>query len=224
MNKTIRNIAYNYFIQNTPDFYRHFLHKVPKHSIILEVGIGNGCCLPKNVDLIKRKDLRIDGIDIDTDYLEECEKVIYENDLEEHVTSKHQDLLTMKPNVKYDYIIFTESYPVIPLDIMKAMMRKCRKLLKPKSGKVCFIHNLEKKKEPIRNYLKPKLKDILLVDFGRLTTDDEFNVFLRECRYKMVKKELIETVSLSKHFSNILLKPYDDFFACHQYYLETKPL
>jgi alpha-N-acetylglucosaminidase len=152
-----------------------------------------------------------------------CKKVITDCELEEYVTSQYQDLLKMKTKIKYDYILFSESYPVISKDIMKAMMGKCKKLLKP-SGKVCFIHNLEENKEPIREFIKPKLIYVTSVDFGRLTTHREFDEFVEDVEYKLVRKELIEKVNLSKLYSIPLLRPIDDFLTCHQYYMEVIPM
>lgn len=40
-----------------------------------------------------------------------------------------------------DYILYMESYPVIPKDIMKSMILHSTKLLS-KNGKIVFIHNL----------------------------------------------------------------------------------
>jgi len=43
--------------------------------------------------------------------------------------------------INKDYIIFVESFPVIPLKIMESMILYSTKLLS-KKGKIIFIHNL----------------------------------------------------------------------------------
>lgn len=228
--KNIRSQLYDYHINNTHIFYKKVLTKLPENSRILEVGIGNGTCINKNADLIKEKNLHIDGIDIDKDYLEICNQRIIANDLQDYVTAKYQDLLTLqqpdKIDDRYDYIFFMESYPVIPIDIMREMMKKCSELLKPKTGVISFVHNLVNEKNPVIEFVKPRLLYVpfIQVDFGRLTSHDEFDDFLLSAKYKANQKSLLEIVDVASHYKVPLPNFINNFHKMEQYYIECVPL
>ena len=197
----IRNFLYDYHIHNTPFFYKYVLENhILDNSNILEIGIGNGSCIEYNSDKIKEKKVKIYGIDIDPDYIKDCEYKIKKCNLEDNVSVKYQDLLTLDDNLKYKYIFFTESYPVISEDLMINMLKKCNNLL-TEDGEIIFIHNLEKKKGYYRDFWKSNIKYIpfVLVDFGRLTTHDDFNNFIEKTDYKINNKKLIDKV----YFRNI---------------------
>jgi cyclopropane fatty-acyl-phospholipid synthase-like methyltransferase len=226
----IRNECYDYHCHNTHKFYKYVLqHRIQDNSKILEVGIGGGRCVEMNSKLIKSKNLRITGIDIDKDYIEKCNEIIKREKLQHYVSAKYQNLLDMDETKKYDAIFFMESYPVIPEKLMIQMMKKCKKLL-TENGQVIFVHNLEKTKCPIREFMKPKLKYIpfLWVDFGRLSSHDDFDNFMRKSKYTILKKKLIENVSFLDHYFGNLsyssLFSKNDLFKMNQYFISCRPI
>ena len=81
---------------STPFLYKEMLNKLPDNATLLEIGIGNGVCIEKNAVLIKEKNIKIDGIDIDEDYVREAKKRVKLNGLEENVNVMIQDLLQYK--------------------------------------------------------------------------------------------------------------------------------
>jgi len=220
----VRNFFYDLHINNTPRIYKYVLENnhIKDNTSILEVGIGNGTCIKKNARLIKNKNLHIDGIDIDEDYIQKCNEVIIENNLDKNVTVRYENLFDLDEKKKYNYIFFTESYPVIPEEIMIDMMKKSKNLLKP-GGKVIFIHNLEKTHTFIRDYLKPKLKYVpfLWVDFGRLSTHNDFDKFLKDTDFTIYEKILIEKIDIKSHYNNLLAYFVPEFLnlKCSQYFI-----
>lgn len=208
---SVRNFVYDLHITNTPSFYRFALQElILAGSVVLDVGIGNGSCIVSNKDLIESKNVTIDGIDIDSDYVALCSERIKEAQLVDKVTVRNQDMLTMDSCKKYDYIMFTESYPVIPTTVMCDMMTKSRELLNP-GGKVIFIHNLENNYDYVRAFLKPLLKYVpgVWIDFGKLTTHAQFEQFLTNNRYQLDQKRLIQQVMLSTHWGMYLPSALD---------------
>jgi cyclopropane fatty-acyl-phospholipid synthase-like methyltransferase len=206
-----------------PLLYKTVLERLPNRSRILEVGIGNGICVKRNADLIRDKNLTILGIDIDPDYLKLCNQYIVEEKLEKQVKAICQDLLTMDTKDKFDCIFFMESYPVIPNEIMKQMMEKCKSLLS-KNGHVSFVHNLVKSKNPFVDFIRPKLKYIpgVYIDFGVLTTHNEFDVFLKEVGYNCILKEVILVNTLNNMLPKPLL-PDSLNYRMEQYLIECVP-
>lgn len=219
-----RSKLYDFHINNTHILYKKVLENLPDKSKILEVGIGNGACVEKNADLIKNKGFEIDGIDIDKEYLDVCNERIVKCDLTSQVTAKEQDLLKMDDTKKYDYIFFMESYPVIPVDIMKMMMDKCKSLLLCK-GKVIFVHNLVDKKKWFVNFIKPRAVNIPLVqvDFGRLTTHTEFDDFIQDVNYEISQKSLLVDIDLNSHYNINLPNFINNYHTMKQYSIECVP-
>ena len=61
--------------------YRAVLDRVPHGASLLDVGVGTGAALALQADIIRERDLHIDGIDIDPDYLKRCRKRVQEEQL-----------------------------------------------------------------------------------------------------------------------------------------------
>jgi alpha-N-acetylglucosaminidase len=180
---------------STPALYSEFLDRVEDGSRICDVGIGNGACLELNMELIKRKNLEIVGIDIDKEYIEACKERITKCNL--NATAHVQDLLTFLPpeEDKFDHVVFMESFPVIPEELMiKLVQHACDNLLKP-NGHLAMVHNLVRDEDvsPMAKFFKPYMKWVpfILCDFGRLTSVSDFNNFISKVGYKVTTHEVL---------------------------------
>jgi len=202
--KEFRNSIYNVVVGDekyvgdiaTSSLYRKFLNDIPDGSSILEIGCGNGICWRRNSSLIKSKSLTIKGIDIDKDYVEFCKEVIEDCELY-NCTAERSDFLKLHEKSDssaqtYDYIIFAESYPVIPPSISRKMLNACKVHMHTNS-KVVYIHNIVYKENKFLDFIKPKLKHFVSADFGRTTTMKEFTKFVEDSgEYEIhSKRELI---------------------------------
>ena len=192
----VRNICYNFWLGNeylsvsTPFLYRKMLDEVDEGASILEVGVGSGMPLISNQELIMKKKLKIHGIDIDEQYLQYCKTSIEKSSISAQVTIEKRDIFDVSD--KYDVIVFSESYPVIPEKIMEKMVEHCRKILTP-GGKIMFVHNLLEKDENLNHpiaQIKPYIKYIpfVWVDFGRATTKKHFDEWLNRLQLKYYSK------------------------------------
>lgn len=189
----IRTACYNFWLGNscnlevldgcsTPTLYRQMLNHITDNSSILEVGVGSGMPLLVNQNEIYLKRLHIHAIDIDEAYVESCKERL-KNSILENITVEKRDLFTVTER-KYDYVIFSESYPVIPEEIMTTMVHHCLTLLNP-NGKIIFLHNLlenETQKEHPIAIIKPYIKYIpfVWIDFGRATTKQQFDDWISQ--------------------------------------------
>lgn len=196
----IRTLCYNFWLGNnifsvsTPKLYNDMLDYVENNSKILEVGIGSGMPIICNSNKILRKNIHIHGIDIDEQYVESCKEGIVKSHLENNVSVEVQNLFYISE--KYDYIVFSESYPVIPIAIMDSMIYHCKQILKP-NGQIIFIHNLiddESQKNHFIAKLKPYIKYIpfVWIDFGRATTIKYFEHWLRLNSLKFQSEILVD--------------------------------
>lgn len=160
----------------TPNLYKVFLETVEENVNILEIGIGTGITLEKNAGLIKKKNIKIHGIDINDSYLQACQLRVENSNLKNNVTLELNNVLESRlAGDKYDYVLFMESYPVIPKESLKPIIQKVLKILKP-SSKIVFIHNLVEEPEWNigRAILKSNLKKLTTVEFGRLVVRGDF--------------------------------------------------
>ncbi len=191
------NNLYNLIISDiTRLCYKSCLNYFPPDSVILDVGIGNGIMLKKNHSLIKVKNLRITGLDINRHYLEHCRKLIRVFGLESQVDVRHQSVTTYDPprQAYYDYIFFGMSFML--LDDQKAVLERAKKWLKPQ-GEVIFFQTMFKNRSKVMEFIKPRLKFLTTVDFGRVTYESDFYALLDQenlspCKDMLLKKNVFK--------------------------------
>ncbi len=191
------NNLYNLIISDiTRLCYKNCLNYFPPDSVILDVGIGNGIMLKKNHALIKEKNLCITGLDINRHYLEHCRKLIRVFGLENQVDVRHQSVTTYDPphQAYYDYIFFGMSFML--LDDQKAVLERAKKWLKPQ-GEVIFFQTMFKNRSKVMEFIKPRLKFLTTVDFGRVTYESDFYALLDQenlspCKDMLLKKNLFK--------------------------------
>ena len=82
---------------------------------------------------------------------------------------------------KYDYVLFMESFPVIELDLFEQLLKHASTI----THNIFMYHNLVEEKNITMSFLKPKLKYVSLVDFGRLTSLTEFKNLLITWGYEI---------------------------------------
>ena len=169
----IKNNIYNFFIGNyTQILYKDVLSNLPDNSKILDVGIGNGFSLTQNYVLLKQKNIKVDGIDINQIDINFAQQNVNLYDLNNHVNVECKDIFTINSK-NYDYIYFSNSYSVIP-DIDK-MINHCRENLLKIDGEIIISTTLEHKYNYYKNFLKSNLKFIpFLFDLGRLVILSDF--------------------------------------------------
>lgn len=166
---------------STTNLYHSFLQRMKQGTKILDIGVGTGIYFedPRCIKLIKEKNIKIVGIDINKPDIELASQRIIESDLHIHVEAKYIDLFEYDGNLnEFDVILFSESYPVIPRDLMKKMLMHIVHS-KGFSGELVFINNVEDDPTWVQK-IKPNLKYVLFgfEFFGRLvSTDDMMSMF-----------------------------------------------
>lgn len=172
----------------TPKLFHHFLKTIPDNSIILDVGIGNGACYDKdfNINIIKQKNLKIVGIDIDKDYIDICKQRVIVNNLQNHLSVQLIDLFEFKSDIKFDHIVFTESAPLMSKNLIIKMINYIDNNLIKSSTKIHFINNLTDKPH-LLFHLKSLIKYVpfINVDFGNILNRKFFYDIANYTKYKI---------------------------------------
>ncbi|WP_291323111.1 class I SAM-dependent methyltransferase [Desulfonatronospira sp.] len=191
------NNLYNLIISDVTRLcYKNSIDYYPDNSVILDVGIGNGVMLKKNHQLIKKKNLRITGLDINKHYLEHCRKLIQAYSLQNQVEVLHQSVTSYSPIHEgfFDYVFFGMSFML--MDDQKAVLERAKKWVKP-DGEVIFFQTMFKNRSKFMEFIKPRLKFLTTVDFGKVTYENDFYALLDEeklspCKDMLIKKNVFK--------------------------------
>ncbi len=176
----MKNWLYQVFIHRiTNQCYQSTLDYVPNGSRLLDVGIGNGIMIETFHPLIRGKRLRITGIDIDAGYLKHCKELIQKYQLEDCLDVCQEAAESYSParDGVFDFILFGMSFMV--LRDPRAVLRRARDWLKP-GGRILFIQALFRRRSRLVDLVKPKLKYLTTVDFGRAIYERDFFALLQE--------------------------------------------
>lgn len=196
------------FHQNNPIStqwgYYEILKQLPDNISILDIGVGEGIYFtnPLVVNLIKEKNIKIHGIDIDAMSIIICNQRVIKNNLQSHVKVELKDLFHI--HTKYDYVLFMESFPVIPNHLFTKFISHSKKIC---NNDILLYHNLinnDEYTELFAFFKSTILYYITLNDFGKLTTVNMMNdILTKKC-----------DIFSDKISMNVLLKcKYKDMFS-----------
>lgn len=175
----MRNLLYNLMINEVTDLcYKNCLNYFTNRSKILDVGIGNGTMIRHYHDLIKQKRLMITGIDINRIYLRHCRDLIAQWQLENNIVVIGQSVEYYEPPEQeyFDFILFSMSFMLFR--DQQLVLDRIRSWLKP-GGKIIFFQTMFNKRSPVMELIKPRLKYVTTIDFGRVTYENDFAALLR---------------------------------------------
>jgi SAM-dependent methyltransferase len=172
----IRSLIYDTLILRlTSRWYAEVLRRVPDGAALLDVGVGTAGALLSNADLVNRKRLRITGVDIDADYIERARRNVRRSSLADVVEVRHESVYDHQGG-PYGAIYFSGSFMLLP-EPERALRHVCT-LLVP-GGRIYFTQTIQKKPARWLEILKPMLRWVTTIDFGRVTYEDDFRMHLR---------------------------------------------
>jgi len=169
--RAIRARIYDAFIVHmTAAWYRAVLERLSARAHVLDVGIGTGSALLANLDLVTAKDLRIAGIDIDAAYVACCRAELQRRQLDGRIGVCLESIYDHHGG-PYDAVYFSGSFMLLPDPA--AALRHAATLLAP-GGRIYFTQTFEPRRSPWLEIIKPWLRMITTIDFGRVTYEDDF--------------------------------------------------
>ena len=188
----MKNKLYNLIIRDVTDHcYRNCLTYFPKSSTVLDVGIGNGVMLKKFHQVIKSKKLKITGIDINKSYINHCDRLISNFHLEDHIEIFHESVEDYNASNKklFDFILFSMSFMLF--NDQHLVLDKMKHCLKP-GGEIIFFQTIFKERFRFMEFIKPKLKYITTIDFGKVTYERDFFALMNEKSMSISEDKLIK--------------------------------
>ncbi|AGA34375.1 Methyltransferase type 12 [Thioalkalivibrio nitratireducens DSM 14787] len=172
----IRSLIYDTLILRlTSCWYAEVLRRVPEGAALLDVGIGTAGALLANADRVKRKCLRVTGIDTDGDYIDRARRRLRKSPLADRVGVRLESVYDHQGG-PYDAVYFSASFMLLPEP--ERALRHCRALLNP-GGRIFFTQTIQQQRVRWMEILKPMLKRVTSIDFGRVTYEDEFKAQVR---------------------------------------------
>lgn len=186
----MRKLLYNPLVgKYTVTLYADFLSQCEHGSSILDIGIGNGYSLCSNAAIIKRRNLKIHGIDICESSLDECRQNIEEFGLGDSVTVSSEPLSSFATtDSKWKYVYLSNSYSVI--DNAVSLLDGALDVADV-DGKVMLSLTLFDEWSSHIAFIKPKLKNIVGFDFGRYITHELFDKELQTIDARVVSKWMV---------------------------------
>lgn len=189
----IRSFVYDTLILRlTARWYAEVLRRVPEGATLLDVGIGTAGALLANDDLVKRKGLRVVGVDIDADYIARAQQRLRDSSLAGLAEVRLESVYDHQGG-PYDAVYFSGSFMLLPQP--EQALRHCRALLNP-GGRMFFTQTIQKQPNRLMEVLKPMLKRVTSIDFGRVTYEDDFRAQIHAAGL-----ELEEFTALANHGS-----------------------
>jgi SAM-dependent methyltransferase len=167
----------------TAGWYREVLVRVPDEAALLDIGIGTGSAIARNAKLVRKKRLRILGLDIDRDYLARCGKVLEKAGLSEYVTTRLTSVYDHRGGL-YDAGYFSASLMLLP-DPVRAIKHISAQLTP--AGCIFFTQTFHHGRSFLIERVKPMLHHVTTIHFGRVTYEEDFMQVLEHSGLELVE-------------------------------------
>ena len=171
----------------TSAWYDAVLTRVPVGSRVLDVGIGTGGALLKHALRLSRLDLRVTGIDIDADYIARCTREIRRRGMTQQVQAQRESVYDHRGG-PYDAVYFSGSFMLLPDPA--AAVRHVASLLTP-NGRIYFTQTFEHERSRVVEVVKPLLRRLTTIDFGRVTYEADFLAALADAGITLAERVVL---------------------------------
>jgi cyclopropane fatty-acyl-phospholipid synthase-like methyltransferase len=196
---SLRVTAYDFLISRmTASWYRAVLMRLPAGCRLLDVGIGTGAALLANASLLRERDVRVMGVDVDRDYVERCRREVSRTGLAERIEVRLESVDDHRGG-PYEAVYFSASFMLLP-DPSRAL-RHVGALLTP-GGRIYFTQMFEHEPSRLTERVKPLLHLVTTIDFGRVTYEKDFRATLAAAG---VEVEEVETIGAGRRRSSRLV-------------------
>lgn len=154
----------------TTGWYRAVLQRLPPGCRLLDVGVGTGSALLANTEALVAKDIHVTGIDIDPAYIDRCRRAVARRGLTDRIDARLESVYDHRGG-PYDAAYFSASFMLLPEPA--AALRHVRTLLSP-DARIYFTQTFEHRPSRVVERVKPLLRVVTTIDFGRVTYEEDF--------------------------------------------------
>lgn len=184
LKETVRAWLYDRVMTGlTSGWYHHVLTRLPDGARLLDVGIGTGGAVSRNADLVRAKNIRVRGIDIDNAYLSQCDKICAQRGLTDYIETQRSSVYDHDDG-PYDAVYFSASFMLLS-DPLKAIRQVCTQLAP--HGVIFFTQTFHHDRSALMERIKPMLHRFTTIHFGAVTYEDEFRNLLMEGGLELVE-------------------------------------
>lgn len=159
----------------TSRWYAEALQRVPDGAALLDVGIGTAGALLANAEVVQKKRLRVIGIDVDAGYIARARRRVERARMEGRVEVRLESVYDHRGG-PYDAVYFSGSFMLMPEP--ERALRHCCALLNP-GGRLIFTQTIQTRPARFMERIKPVLKWVTSIDFGRVTYEADFKAQVR---------------------------------------------
>lgn len=154
----------------TSSWYDAVLQRLSPGCRLLDVGIGTGGALLAHASQLRALDLHVTGVDIDADYVARCTQEVSRLGLADRVSARLESIYDHDGG-PYDAVYFSGSFMLLPDP--PAAIRHVTAQLAP-GGRLYFTQTFEHERSPLLETVKPLLRRLTTIDFGRVTYEADF--------------------------------------------------
>jgi ubiquinone/menaquinone biosynthesis C-methylase UbiE len=171
------------------DWYTFIFDAMPNDIRLLDVGVGTGSSLLSQINLIRNKSIQVQGIDINTKYLQACQTKIERLQATDCINVREQSVYDLSSDDLFDAVYFSASFMLLPsqreaLQVIRGSLRE--------NGYVCFTQTFEKKRARIMEVIKPLLYMVTTIHFGVVTYQQPFLEMLAEQGFEVIQNEILQ--------------------------------
>ena len=186
----MRAWIYDFMFHNlSKDWYRFIVNALPQNTRLLDVGVGTGSSLLSQVDLLKARSIHVQGIDINTQYLEACQAKIESLKVNDLIQVREQSVYDLNAPNTFDAVYFSASFMLLPQQ--REALRVVKQSLSD-HGLICFTQTFEKKRARLMEVIKPLLYMFTTVHFGVVTYEAPFVQMLEQEGLEVITNELLQ--------------------------------
>jgi tRNA A58 N-methylase Trm61 len=190
------------FAPFTRPWYRAVLEALEPGTLMLDVGVGTARSLAANAALVKGRNIRVVGIDIDADYIRKARKAVHKAGLDQHVTLALQSIYDHTGG-PYGAAYFGASFMLMPDPV--AALRHVVGQLAP-GGLVHFTQTFQERRSFFAEKAKPLLVNFTTIDFGRVTYEEDFFRTIAEAGVDVVEHDTLHR-GPTQSFRRVVARP-----------------
>lgn len=154
----------------TQAWYAAVLERLPRGAHMLDVGVGTGRALVANRAILLGSDIRVSGIDIDRSYIETARRAVRQAGLSERVEILLESVYDHRGG-PYSAVYFSASFMLLPDPC--AALAHVTSLLEA-GGRIYFTQTFEHRRSRLLERVKPLLRLVTSIDFGKVTYEEDF--------------------------------------------------